>query len=430
VSGGWNRKSLLMIPASKNRERKGETDMLFELENIGKIGEARIELPGITVLAGRNDTGKSTIGKALYCLVNSFADSTETVLQERKDQFRSRVNRAVLRSERDSSGAMNLAERLFENRESPQEVRRILLEAVSQGFLEDEEKAEWLIRRVEFCNSESDEQMQKDILNRSLYREFKEQVGHVACPDLPSRMALVEGDKKLETWIDDDLCVGFSDDLGLVNSGIYVNTPWLLDDSLLHDSWALWDDHRRDLLVRLLRPEPFQDTVEIARRREALLAFIGFVSPGKFQPIKHGLHFQGEDSDCGIRLENVSEGLKPFLVLQRLVENGSLREGDFLILDGPETHLHPVWQLKLVDLLVLVQQELRLTMILSTHSPYVLDALEVNVKMDGITDRCRYYLTEETGENRCGVRDVTKSTDEIHRLLAEPFGLLEEKRYW
>lgn len=37
------------------------------LKNIGKIKEADIELDGITIIAGDNNTGKSTIGKSVYC---------------------------------------------------------------------------------------------------------------------------------------------------------------------------------------------------------------------------------------------------------------------------------------------------------------------------------------------------------------------------
>ena len=40
--------------------------MKLFLENIGKIGGACIEIKGITVIAGENNTGKSTVGKTLY----------------------------------------------------------------------------------------------------------------------------------------------------------------------------------------------------------------------------------------------------------------------------------------------------------------------------------------------------------------------------
>lgn len=40
--------------------------MELSIKNIGKIANADIKLNGITVVAGENNTGKSTIGKVLY----------------------------------------------------------------------------------------------------------------------------------------------------------------------------------------------------------------------------------------------------------------------------------------------------------------------------------------------------------------------------
>ena len=42
--------------------------MKLKLENVGKISSANIDLNGITVIAGENNTGKSTIGKMLFCV--------------------------------------------------------------------------------------------------------------------------------------------------------------------------------------------------------------------------------------------------------------------------------------------------------------------------------------------------------------------------
>lgn len=43
--------------------------MKLTLKNIGKIGTASVEINGITVIAGENNTGKSTVGRALLqCL--------------------------------------------------------------------------------------------------------------------------------------------------------------------------------------------------------------------------------------------------------------------------------------------------------------------------------------------------------------------------
>ena len=57
--------------------------MRLYLKNVGKVSEADIKLDGITVIAGENNTGKSTVGKMLYCLFHSFYREKEQ--RERKN---------------------------------------------------------------------------------------------------------------------------------------------------------------------------------------------------------------------------------------------------------------------------------------------------------------------------------------------------------
>jgi AAA15 family ATPase/GTPase len=53
--------------------------MKIELINIGLIGHSKVEIDGITVMAGENATGKSTVGKALYSMFNAFHDIHDKV---------------------------------------------------------------------------------------------------------------------------------------------------------------------------------------------------------------------------------------------------------------------------------------------------------------------------------------------------------------
>lgn len=46
--------------------------MSIKLSNFGKIKNAEIKVDGLTVIAGKNDTGKSTIGKSLYAVIKSI----------------------------------------------------------------------------------------------------------------------------------------------------------------------------------------------------------------------------------------------------------------------------------------------------------------------------------------------------------------------
>ena len=57
--------------------------MKLKLENVGKIRSANIDLNGITVIAGENNTGKSTIGKMLFCVFHAFYKIEEQIREER-----------------------------------------------------------------------------------------------------------------------------------------------------------------------------------------------------------------------------------------------------------------------------------------------------------------------------------------------------------
>ncbi len=46
--------------------------MELQLKNIGMIKEATVKLDGLTVIAGENDTGKSTVAKNLHYEINSL----------------------------------------------------------------------------------------------------------------------------------------------------------------------------------------------------------------------------------------------------------------------------------------------------------------------------------------------------------------------
>ena len=46
--------------------------MQLKISNVGKIENAIIDVNGITVIAGENNAGKSTIGKTMFAIFNSM----------------------------------------------------------------------------------------------------------------------------------------------------------------------------------------------------------------------------------------------------------------------------------------------------------------------------------------------------------------------
>ena len=66
--------------------------MKLHIENFAKIGTADIRLDGLTVVAGPNNTGKSTLGKVLYSFFRGQSNIERRVKNERikaiRDAFR------------------------------------------------------------------------------------------------------------------------------------------------------------------------------------------------------------------------------------------------------------------------------------------------------------------------------------------------------
>ena len=56
--------------------------MELNIKNFASIKEASIKIDGITVIAGENNTGKSTIGKILFASFNSLRDIDKKVNSE------------------------------------------------------------------------------------------------------------------------------------------------------------------------------------------------------------------------------------------------------------------------------------------------------------------------------------------------------------
>ena len=126
--------------------------------------------------------------------------------------------------------------------------------------------------------------------------------------------------------------------------------------------------------------------------------------------------------------KNLSAGLKTFAILKKLLLNGSIEENGTIILDEPEIHLHPEWQLVFAELIVLMQKEFNLHVLLTTHNPYFLNAIDVYSAKYDIIDKCNYYLAVNNGDT-ANIKEVTDDLEKIYSQLAKPLQDLEDEGY-
>ena len=63
--------------------------------------------------------------------------------------------------------------------------------------------------------------------------------------------------------------------------------------------------------------------------------------------------------------------------------------------------------------------------LLNTHSPYFLRAIEVYSMKYDVDDKTKYYLVTRDSDGS-NIDDVTDNTAKIYKLLAEPLDKLDE----
>ena len=136
------------------------------------------------------------------------------------------------------------------------------------------------------------------------------------------------------------------------------------------------------------------------------------------------ISFKTKNDKRELSIANLSTGLKTFIIIKTLLQNGYLEEKGTIILDEPEIHLHPDWQLLLANIIVLLQKEYHMHILINSHSPYFIHAIEVYAQQEKIKD-FKFYLTKEESNGEITIQDVSEDLEPIYALLYRSLQELE-----
>ena len=161
---------------------------------------------------------------------------------------------------------------------------------------------------------------------------------------------------------------------------------------------------------------------------EEIYAILNDVVEGNILFQDNNISLQSKKFNKPININNLSTGLKAFVILKILLERNILKEKDVLILDEPEIHLHPKWQMQYAQIIVLLQKFFDLSIIVTTHSADFLAAIEYYDKKHKNIDKCKFYLAKNEDNFNTFV-DVTKETEEIYKQMFIPKFHLDELNY-
>lgn len=428
-----------------------EKNMKLRLKNVGKIREANIKFDGITVIAGENNTGKSTVGKMLFCIFHSFYRMEEQIKEEREktiaraivNYYREVTNRYTIRF--NSEG---IARYIVENSEAYTADVQVIRKELEEFYLGADkafekfinyDSLEVLAEKIYGFLNISDDEIRKIILHKRLDAEFGMKVGHVNDLTCNAETELEIKGNEIKFKIIGNEEIKIEKHLSLVKEIIYIDDPFILDELQNRPRVAFAGystfEHRGDLIDKIIDNEKeaefsVVDELLAKKKLQRIYDTMNEVCEGNLVSLddRGNYVYKTDKLKTDLEIVNLSTGLKSFVILRALLQSGRIDENGIIILDEPEIHLHPEWQLKFAEIIVLIQKEFGTNILLNTHSPYFLNAIEVFSEKYGIESKCNYYLTEEI-EERTNIVDVTERRELIYAKLARPLQDLENMEY-
>lgn len=418
--------------------------MKLIIKNIGKLKNAEVEIKGITVITGENNTGKSTVGKVLWSIFSSFYKINEQIAIEKQES----IEKIIFNDFLDSMYQYNMGylDPFYNEEEEKKNIEKISkkmvngLETIKNDTIVLKNYILDLLKQIIFSNADgsnyktneimeilqlSNERISKITISKRLLKEFNNQINNIYS-ESEAEMELIIKDKSLKIVIEDNKIKDLKENVYVNTEVFYIDDPHIVDELEEISLEKIKFSHREQLIKKLLniKEESVINELLAEDRWKKINNRLTSIIRGKFTKKENGKSFFYEE----INVKNLSMGLKVFAIIKLLIQNNSLKENGTIILDEPEIHLHPEWQLLFAELIVLLQKEFGMHILLTTHSPYFLNAIEVFSEKYKINEKCKYYIAENDA-NGSIIKDMTGNTRKIYRKLARPIQDLENIRY-
>lgn len=428
--------------------------MKLKFNNIGKINSAEIDITSISLIAGINNSGKSTAGKLLFGLaqslnllndsnlllhkVSSIYDNIRgirrfTKKQEYLSEIRN-ISRYKILLDSDDTDNLDL---LSIEEEFCEAVRSLLskIEDDEDGLSDNNQgkinvTIEKIHERLDLpFNSDSIKYSQ---INRVLLSEFSNSLISKYKGVNEANIELFEdNDDYLKLYYENGELIYNKSTIDVsrdYSNAIYVDDPFVLDEEDF--LWPRLGNHHRNSLIQSLmnfqnNPNYFETNYQQKAINEIFSNVLDGIVVKNDQAFTYKNDMLSEEIDVG----NLSAGMKSFLVIKLLIESGQMDDAEYLILDEPEVHLHPKWQLEYAKLVVLISLNFPIRILITSHSPYFIEALDIyskQYKNMGI----KYYksVPDKNNSMRITLQEVTGSLDEIFEDMYQPLNLLSELR--
>ncbi|MFI3163819.1 MAG: AAA family ATPase [Bacillota bacterium] len=465
--------------------------MELYLDNIGIIKDSTIKLDGLTVITGENNSGKSTVGKALFGAVNATRDFDflyEKDLKQAKNNLFEKIAEIYEFNKIDKYIDKNLLDHLEEicievlsslskfdffmsDKYSVNNIDFSVLSEFIQTFTKDRLQTVVIddlltTRARSYINSFQkrydtsckeyrayvdfkDENRTIDAFTRNLFTdsiggEFNHQIKPVNSDD-DSMISLIEMSSEnisyLQLKFKNEKIFGetYKKWNRVYDNILFIDNPFVVDNidgayrdyvrntmgnvsienrgfyNIRYRSRITFSKNElllRSLVVNNDDKSRIEQEIEYDKNSDVIKK-IENALPGAIK-FEDGKMVYAEESKKSLSVKNLATGSKMFAIIKQLVMNNQLKHDTMLILDEPESHLHPEWQNIFAEVVVLLIKELSVNILLTTHSINFMLAIETFMREYEINDKTNFYMTDKQDGGMVCYKCVNDSLNEIY----------------
>lgn len=410
--------------------------MKVHIENIGNISKSDIEIEGITVVAGRNGSGKSTLSKSIFSIFNSFYNLYEKIEMDKLSSIYDILFHQIPRTfnSSDNATAKTISRTTLGIREDIRNTINLefvrdansldIINQVNDIFamhnLSQYMDTNILQEELDDILNQSDKSIIDQLINTNFQDEFNDQISNISNPK-HGVINVSLNERTIKLGVDNDSVSLKSEPFELMQDVVYIDDPGAIIDNRRYRFIRLGNDHQGHL------------SEQIKGRYRWVSNTLKAVSNAKLKEIFKIINSTLEtvekpvSGEKKLNVANYSSGMKSFYVIKTLIERDVIKRNGLLILDEPEVHLHPEWQVKFAELIILLQKEFDLHILINTHSPYILNALEVYSRRYKVSEVCNYYISD-VDDVDLGYATITKveDTEDIYDALAAPLQRVQD----
>lgn len=413
--------------------------MKLRVDNFALIKHAEIDIEGITVIAGNNNSGKSTVGKVLFSIFSVLDNINHKIERQRyKIVVRTLISKLLqAEDEKDKKYVWELDGDFSNFMYSRQNKVIIDWDSFFLKYekllpkLKQAEVRQDIKYTIEQINSWHPSRLIMDAITPYFSACFNQQINSIATPDVPAKVLLKIKNKEISLSFEDNSVTEFKTEIELTNKAVFYNSPYVVDLMETHMLDNLPMRHLINMLrqysARMVDDSDLFEKSLLKDRLSEVMKKIDAVLPGRILKQRTGYGLARPEWKEPLFVKNLSTGLKAFVVLKMLLESNQLKDRDILILDEPEIHLHPTWQLIYAELIVLLQKEFDLSVVITTHSHFFLNAIETYSRKYATFDKLNLYLAE-VEEGGAIIQNVSNDSEKIYKKMAEAVATLRSER--